>query len=85
MYVIRKAIILVEGHESKQYVALRVIVGLLYNFTIVKMKGPNKTLRTNLSNIFRKQMIHFLNTKILLHKKSLKKCTYVIQYRESED
>ena len=41
-----KAIILVKGHESKQYVALHVIVGLLYKYTIVKMKGLNKTLRT---------------------------------------
>ena len=41
----RIAIILVKGHESTQYVALRV-VGLLYKFTYVKMKGPNKTFRT---------------------------------------
>ena len=39
------AIIIVKGHESKQYNALCVIVGLFYNFTIVKMKGPNKTFR----------------------------------------
>ena len=39
-------IIQVKGHEPKQYYALRFIADLLYNFTSVKMKGPNKTLRT---------------------------------------
>ena len=41
----RTVIILVKGHESKQYYALWIIVGLFYNITYVKMKGPNKTLR----------------------------------------
>ena len=37
-----------KGHESKPYVGTQVIVGLLYNFTYVKMKGPNKKpLKTN--------------------------------------
>ena len=39
-------LIQVKGHEPKQYYALWFIAGLLYNFTSVKMKGPNKTLRT---------------------------------------
>ena len=46
----RIAIILVKGHESKQYYALRIIVGLFYNFTIVKMKGPNKNIKNERSN-----------------------------------
>ena len=40
-------LIQVKGHEPKQYYALWFIAGLLYNFTSVKMKGPNKTFRTN--------------------------------------
>ena len=35
-----------KEHEFKPYKALLVIIGLLFNFTIVKMKGPNKSLRT---------------------------------------
>ena len=43
-----KALTLVKGHESKPYAALWVIVGLLYNFTNVKMIGPNKPLKKKL-------------------------------------
>ena len=35
---------LVKGQESKLCEALDGIVGLFYNFTIVKMKGPIKLL-----------------------------------------
>ena len=35
---------LVKGQESKLCEALGGIVGLFYNFTIIKMKGPNKTI-----------------------------------------
>ena len=33
-----------KGHEPKLYEALRVAVGLFFEFTIVKMKGPNKRI-----------------------------------------
>ena len=33
-----------KGQESTPYEALLVIAGLLFNFTIVKMRGPNKSL-----------------------------------------
>ena len=33
-----------KGHESKSYETLLVIAGLLFEFTIVKMRGPNKSL-----------------------------------------
>ena len=49
-YILGIAIILVKGHESKQYYALRIIVGLFYNFTIVKMKGPNKNIKNEKKN-----------------------------------
>ena len=48
------AIIQVRGHESKQYYALWFIAGLLYNFTPVKMKGPNKTLEQTKNNNWKK-------------------------------
>ena len=32
------------GHEPRLYETLRVIVGLFLTFTIVKMRGPNKSL-----------------------------------------
>ena len=35
----------IKGHESTLYEALLVIAGLLFNFTIVKMRGPNKSLK----------------------------------------
>ena len=31
-----------KGHELGSYKTASVIVGLFYNFTNVKMKGPNK-------------------------------------------
>ena len=34
-----------KGHESKPYEAVLVIAGLLFNFTTVKMRGPNKSLK----------------------------------------
>ena len=34
----------ITGHESMPYEALLVIAGLLFNFIIVKMRGPNKSL-----------------------------------------
>ena len=34
-----------KGHESKSYEALLVIAGLLFESTIVKMRGPNKSLK----------------------------------------
>ena len=43
--MLRMAIIQVKEHESKQYYALWFIAGLLYNFTPIKIKGPNKTFR----------------------------------------
>ena len=33
-----------KGHESKSYKTLRATAGLFLTFTIVKMKGPNKSL-----------------------------------------
>ena len=41
----------VKGHEPKLYEALWVIVGLFFNFTIVKKKGPKKPLKKNLGTI----------------------------------
>ena len=38
-------IIIDKGYEFTQYYARGIIAGLFYNFTIVKMKGPNKTFR----------------------------------------
>ena len=38
------AITKAKGHEPIMYEALLVIVGLFFNFTFVRMKGPNKTL-----------------------------------------
>ena len=32
-----------KGHESKSYETLLVIAGLLFKFTIVKMRGPNRS------------------------------------------
>ena len=32
-----------KGHESKPYEALLVIAGLLFKFTIVNLRGPNKS------------------------------------------
>ena len=40
----RKALTSSKGHESMLYGTLLVIVGLLFKFTIVKMRGPNKSL-----------------------------------------
>ena len=34
----------VKGHESMSYETMLVIAGLLFKFTIVKMRGPNKPL-----------------------------------------
>ena len=36
-----------EGHEPKPYEVLCVIVGLFFAFTIVKLKGPNKTIKSS--------------------------------------
>ena len=33
-----------KGHEPKPYEALSGIVGLFFEFPIVKLKGPNKQL-----------------------------------------
>ena len=35
----------VKGHEPRLYEALRVIAGPFSKFTIVKMKGPNKSIK----------------------------------------
>ena len=53
------AIILDKGHEFTQYYAQGIIAGLFYNFTIVKMKGPNKTLRL-------KQLYHCKEWQIMI-------------------
>ena len=50
-----------KGHESKSYETLLVIDGLLFNFTIVKMRGPNKsfnhlTIYNNPYSSFSKQL-----------------------------
>ena len=34
-----------KGHESTLYETLLAVAGLLFNFTIVKMRGPNKSLK----------------------------------------
>ena len=34
-----------KGHEPKLYEALVVIAGLFFEFTSVKMKGPNKQIK----------------------------------------
>ena len=34
----------VKGHESMSYETMLVIAGLLFKFTIVKMRKPNKSL-----------------------------------------
>ena len=34
----------IKGQESMPFEAQLVIAGLLFNFTIVKMRGPNKSL-----------------------------------------
>ena len=39
------AITRVKGHEPTSNETLLVIVGLFFEFTIVKMGGPNKTLK----------------------------------------
>ena len=39
-----KAITTVKGHEPKLYEAELVIAGPFFDFTIVKMKGPNKPI-----------------------------------------
>ena len=39
-----QVIILVNGHEPKLYETSRDIAGRFLNFTIVKMKGPNKNI-----------------------------------------
>ena len=41
-----------KGQESTPYEALLVIAGLLFNFTIVKMRGPNKSLNPKSSYLF---------------------------------
>ena len=55
----------IKGKESTPYEALLVIAGLLFNFTIVKMRGPNKyDLKT-------------LNLKIFIYVKNIfKYCKY---------
>ena len=40
-----KAITQVKGHELKRYEALEAIAGPFVKFTIVMMKGPNKTIK----------------------------------------
>ena len=35
------------GHESGQYDVAKSIAGLLFKFTLVKIKGPNKTFKTS--------------------------------------
>ena len=35
---------IMKGHKSKSYDTLLVIAGLLFKFTLVKMRGPNKSL-----------------------------------------
>ena len=40
-----KAITQVKGHEPKLYEALVVFACIFFKFTIVKMKGPNKTIK----------------------------------------
>ena len=42
--ILRMARTRVKGHEPKSYETLLVIAGLLFNFTTVNMRGPNKTL-----------------------------------------
>ena len=42
----------IKGQESTPYEALLVIAGLLFNFTIVKMRGPNKSLNPKSSYLF---------------------------------
>ena len=37
-----KAITIAKGHEPMLYEAIRVIAGPFFEFTPVKMKGPNK-------------------------------------------
>ena len=34
----------IKGHESMSYGTMLAIAGLLFKFTIVKMRGPNKPL-----------------------------------------
>ena len=37
-----------KEQESKSYETMLVIVGLLFKFTTVKMRGPNKSLNINI-------------------------------------
>ena len=34
----------IKGHESMSYETVLAVAGLLFKFTIVKMRGPNKRL-----------------------------------------
>ena len=57
----------VKGHEPRLYESLRVIAGPFSKFTIVKMKGPNKSIKlkkNSLKNIAIRQL-KVVNTKLL--------------------
>ena len=41
----------ITEHESKSYETVQVIVGLLFKFTPVKMRGPNKIFNNNNKNL----------------------------------
>ena len=41
-----------KGHEPKSYETLIVIASLLFNFTIVNMRGLNKSLNIKLNRFF---------------------------------
>ena len=50
-----KAIARVKGHELTSYETSLVVVGLLFKFTTVELRGPNKTL--NLKPVFTRILI----------------------------